>query len=239
MRGIDVTHHDTRPMVYESIDVILKYWESTEPFDFEGRYWSGKNVRVLPKPFQQPHPPIAAACTGSPETIDLAAKHGFIPLFGRGGDMAQDIKQAGNLYVESARAAGRTPSRRDFHVAHIVYVGETDEQARNDARAGLTSYLETGKREPLHFQKRIPQGGTMDDVTYEYMMDTGYYWVGSPDTVYQRIKDYYDESGGFGVLLIGAAIPLATPEKVAGSLRLFMEEVAPRLAGLEPDYVAA
>ena len=50
MRGID--SKDTRAMVYESIDFILKCWNSSEPFDFEGRFWRGYDVHVLPRSFQ-------------------------------------------------------------------------------------------------------------------------------------------------------------------------------------------
>lgn len=235
MRGIDVGHDETREMVHESIEIILKAWTSPEPFDFAGRYWHGKNVSVLPKPFQQPHPPIAAACSGSEDTIELAARHGFIPLFGRGSDSASEVRRMGESYVRHAAAAGITPARRDFHVAHVVYVGETDAQAVEDVRESLSILLEERKVEGPYLQRQVPPGGTLDDLTFDYMSRTGFYWIGSPDTIYQTIKEYYEESGGFGTLLVFAGLPMATPAKVARSLTLLMEEVAPRLANLEPD----
>ena len=237
IRGIDVTRAETRAMVYESIDLIMKCWTSTEPFDFDGRYWHGKEIHVLPRPYQQPHPPIAAACSGSAETLNLAASNGFIPLLGRGNDTAEEVRTMGDHFVQAADAAGRLPTRREFRVTHVVYVADSDREARDDTRVGLTQLL--AERDPVYLMKHLKPGQTVKDLTFDYMADTGFFWVGSPDTVYRQIRDYFEESGGFGVLLLFASIPLATPRKVARSMRRFMQEVAPRLAALDPDRVPA
>src|SRR5205823_1523522 len=98
---------------------------------------------------------IAAGCSGSTETLQLAGSHGFIPLMGRGSDTAQEIRRYGEIYAEAAAEAGQTISRRDFHVARIIYVAETDEQAREDVREGLTGLLADRKKEPIYLSKRL------------------------------------------------------------------------------------
>lgn len=234
MRGIDMS--DTRAMVYESIELMMRCWTSTGPFDYEGRFWQGRGVSVLPKPLQQPHPPVAAACSGSAETIEVAARNGFIPLLGRGTDLAEEIREMGHTYVQAAEAAGRPPRRGDFRVAHFVYVAETARKAREEVLEGLNYILGRRKRDTAVYLKRwIPPGGTLDDITVDYFMDRGVYWVGDPDTVAGQIRDYYEESGGFGVVLLCTGLPVATPRKRARSLRLFAQEVAPRLRALTPE----
>ena len=47
--------------------------------------------------------------------------------------------------------------------------------------------------------------------------------------------EFYDASGGFGTLLFHAGRDYATREQRATSMRLFMREVAPKLAHLDPD----
>lgn len=237
IRGIDVERDETRAMVYEALELILKCWTSEEPFDFDGRYWHGRGIRVLPRPFQQPHPPIAAACSGSPETLELAGRHGFIPLLGRGNDSAEEIRRWGEMYLGAARAAGLPPTRREFRVAHVIYVSDTDRKARDEARDGLTALL--AERDPAYLRKHLKPGQTVADLTFDYMADAGFFWVGDPETVYRQVRDFYLESGGFGVLLLFAAIAIASPRRVHRSLRLFMEHVAPRLAGLDPDGAAS
>ncbi|MBM2810269.1 MAG: alkane 1-monooxygenase [Chloroflexi bacterium] len=235
MRGIDVGPDDTRPMVTEGVEFLMKCWTSDEPFDFQGRYWRGKDIHVLPKSFQQPHPPIAAACTGSFETIELAAGHGFVPLFGRGNDRAENVRQWAETYLECATAAGWTPTRRSFHVTHFVYVADTDDKARADLRPSMTALLEARRGESLLYQMHRPPEDRTQEMSFDGMCDQGAFWVGSPDTVSQRVRDYFVATGGFGVLLFSAGQPFATPRKRARSMRLFMERVAPRLSDLDPD----
>ncbi|HZT07959.1 MAG TPA: LLM class flavin-dependent oxidoreductase [Chloroflexota bacterium] len=235
-RGLPFGKEETRAIVNEALELILRAWTATEPFDFEGRYWQATRVNVLPRPFQQPHPPIATACSGSAETLEFAGRHGFIPLLGRGNDRAEEIREWADVYLQAAEAAGRTPSRRLFHANHFVYVGENDRRAREDVLAGLSYVLERRKRETAIFlEKHIPPGKTIETVTAADMIESGYYWVGGPDTIAQRIADYFAESGGFGVLLMPSGLPVATPRKCARSMIRFTELVAPRVAHLDPD----
>ena len=48
----------------EALELILKCWAREEPFDWNGRFWSGRDITVLPKP--PVGMPIATA-TFSPE----------------------------------------------------------------------------------------------------------------------------------------------------------------------------
>ena len=72
-----------------------------------------------------------------------------------------------------------------------------------------------------------------------YMIDRGAFFCGDPDTVYNQIKELYDEIGGFGVLLLIAGKDWGNREQRHRSMRLFMSDVAPRLAQLNPDNAAA
>ncbi len=79
------------------------------------------------------------------------------------------------------------------------------------------SYTETIRWEiantPHHQVERIPPGGTFDDITFDYLVDTANIFVGSPDTVTRGLRDFYDETGGFGVLMIHAGRDYATRGK--------------------------
>ena len=94
------------------------------------------------------------------------------------------------------------------------------------------------KNTPHHQIERVPPGGKLDDITFDYLVDTGNLFIGSPETVYKRILDFYDQTGGFGTLMFHGGRDYATPEKLARSMKLFMDEVAPRLRHLDPDREA-
>src|SRR3974390_2043739 len=82
-----------------------------------------------------------------------------------------------------------------------------------------------------------------DAGTFDELAETGIYCLGDPDTVATQLRQFYDEAGGFGTLLIVAGKKWAKPEKVARSMRLVREHVAPKLRDLtpvrDPDSVAA
>src|SRR5208282_1603486 len=82
-----------------------------------------------------------------------------------------------------------------------------------------------------------------DEVTFDQLAEAGVYHLGDPDTVAQELANFYEAAGGFGTLLIVTGKHWASRDKVFGSMRLFMKQVAPRLAGLvpvrDPDTVAA
>ncbi|MCI0887884.1 MAG: LLM class flavin-dependent oxidoreductase [Chloroflexi bacterium] len=73
--GLGVDPRDTRAMWEESISMLPQIWQSDE-FSWEGKYWSVPPRRVLPKPFQKPHPRMYLACTQT-ESFRLAAEKGI------------------------------------------------------------------------------------------------------------------------------------------------------------------
>ena len=50
-RGL--SHEDRHPRLREALDLILKCWTSEEPFDWDGKYWRGKNIVATPRPFER------------------------------------------------------------------------------------------------------------------------------------------------------------------------------------------
>jgi alkanesulfonate monooxygenase SsuD/methylene tetrahydromethanopterin reductase-like flavin-dependent oxidoreductase (luciferase family) len=57
----------------EALSVIRALW-TEEPANFSGKYYSLHDAPMMPKPVQQPHPPIIVGGTGE-RTMRVAAKH--------------------------------------------------------------------------------------------------------------------------------------------------------------------
>jgi limonene 1,2-monooxygenase len=232
-RGLDFSK--TREMMHASIELILKLWAAEEPIDYDGPFWHGKQAYVRPRPVQSPHPPVAVAAANSVSTIELAARHDFRVLTGDFIPIAR-LQKFGNALVESQAAFGKTPSRRQMSCTRVVYVAETDKQALDEMRESYTQTIKWEIKNTSHHQiERVPPGGTLDDISFDYLVETGNIFVGSADTVYRRIREFYDAVGGFGLMMIHAGRDYATAERRAHSMRLFMEQVAPRLRPLDPD----
>ena len=73
--GMGIDPRFTRDMWEESLSMIPKIWES-ETFQWEGKFWNVPPRKVLPKPYQKPHPPIWVAAL-QPATYQLAAEKGI------------------------------------------------------------------------------------------------------------------------------------------------------------------
>lgn len=230
-RGIDDSRR--RERIHEAMELILKCWTSDEPFDYQGEFYQGQGIIVLPRPYQRPHMPVGVP-TDSPETIDLAGRNGFWPVCSQ-HDTAEHMQRFWETYAGAARAAGRTPSRNALRACRYVYVAETSKKARDDVRGSVTVTLDYVKdRFARRFRYIVPED-KVKDLTFDDMVDLGIDIVGDPDHVYRTIKQYYDESGGFGTLVFIMGKRYGSRAQRARSMQLFMQEVAPRLAGLDPD----
>ncbi len=73
--GLGIDPRETRNLWAESLSMLPKIWTSDE-YEYEGENWSVPKRRVLPKPFQQPHPRLYLACT-SEDSFRLAAQKGI------------------------------------------------------------------------------------------------------------------------------------------------------------------
>lgn len=228
----DVSERHDR--MYEGIDLVLRCWSEPEPFDYDGRFWQCRNVKINPRPLQQPIP-AALACSRSDSTLQFAAARGMMPLFGF-FEPPSAFREMAEIFLNAGQAAGRQPRRTDIRIPRYVHVSDSVHRARAEVRDSLTPLLERRKHDfPWQFRRLVPEGGTLDDVTFDYMADVGSIFVGDPDSVYQGLKGAYDEMGGFGVLLLMVGKDAGTRQQRMRSMRLFMQQVAPRLAELDPD----
>ena len=121
--GYRVPQIENRERFEETLAILVKAW-TKERFSYEGRHFTIPEVRVIPKPLQQPHPPLYVVCT-SPDTIEATALRGLPmlnSLAARAGRSArpqrrhvrEGLQKAGPQRGgdrKSAVALGRVPPR--------------------------------------------------------------------------------------------------------------------------------
>jgi limonene 1,2-monooxygenase len=225
---------DRYPRMLEALDLIQKCWTEPRPFDWDGAYWQAKDVTVLPRPLQDPLPIAVATLTN--DTIALAGERGYT-LLGTGFEPPSAIRAKAEIYAEAALKAGRKRPLDKLSVACFVYVADSVQQAMDDLRPAVNLEMSYQKKRGLLkfvlHNYDLPK--PVDDMTFDDLVDLGIYMIGDPDTVAAKLQRYCQEAGGFGTLLLVAGKCWATREKRHRALRLFMEEVAPRLASLTPE----
>ncbi len=107
---------ETQVQLEEALHMIPRMWVDDE-FSWSGALLEVPPRRIIPKPVQQPHPPMFLACTRE-DTLNLAGRLGIGALclgFGGPDDMATKRK------VYDAAVAVRSPSDvvGEFPVDHI------------------------------------------------------------------------------------------------------------------------
>jgi alkanesulfonate monooxygenase SsuD/methylene tetrahydromethanopterin reductase-like flavin-dependent oxidoreductase (luciferase family) len=244
--NVDGNAGQHREMTREALDIILKLWESDEPFQYQGKFWTVNYPEPLYgflkfhiKPFQQPHPPIGVASVSvrSP-TLVVAGERGFIPL--SLGLNAAYIASHWEAVEEGAQKSGKRPSRQDWRIVRDVYVADTDAQAQDEALNGMLGRVWGEYLLPLFSAFQLQSVFKHDpnvpdsEVTPAYLME--HLWlVGSPDTVAHKITQLYDAAGGFGTLLMLVYDHMQQQAGWETSTRLLATEVLPKVAHLAPS----
>jgi len=173
---------------------------------------------------------VGIACSRSDSTVELTAEKGFLPLFQWTPTVAQ-IKGMIDTYLRTPHQRCAAPARSRVRIGRVVYVTDSVAAAKRELADAEIAHA-YGRMQHL-----IPPGGSNADLTFEKMIDRGFFLCGDPDTVYDGIKRVYDEIGGFGTLLLIVGKDWATFERRTRSMERFMAEIAPRLAKLDPDKV--
>jgi alkanesulfonate monooxygenase SsuD/methylene tetrahydromethanopterin reductase-like flavin-dependent oxidoreductase (luciferase family) len=230
-------------MTRESLDIMLKIWESQAPFEYRGKYWSVNKTDTMYKllhyfltPYQKPHLPIGvAAASYKSLTLAIAGEQGFIPM-----SLALNTDYVNSQWeavTEGSQKTGRTVSRSSWRLVRDVYIAETDEEAHHKALSGMLARVWRDYLIPLFkeltFLPSMKHAPEIPDeaVTPEYMAD--HLWlVGSPETVASKIRKLYNEVGSFACLLVLVYDHWQDQQGWEQSTRLLAEEVMPRLADL-------
>jgi alkanesulfonate monooxygenase SsuD/methylene tetrahydromethanopterin reductase-like flavin-dependent oxidoreductase (luciferase family) len=227
----------------EVLDVVLALWASDGTFSHHGRFFDIETPPFDPvkargyymKPYQTPHPPIAvAASTPDSGSMRMAGERGFIPM--SSSLLARNyLRDHWKLVEAGASKGGRTAHRNDWRVARDILVGPTPAVARERARAVLgRNYVDHQRPNRLGTiqmtSTKLDPSLPDDAVTVDYLMENVWI-VGDPSEVAEKIHELHEASGGFGTFLA-----ITTDADDAGwdheSLRLLMEDVAPRVASL-------
>lgn len=92
-----------------------------------------------------------------------------------------------------------------------------------------------GTRQPVASASR--NASALIGLNAEQAMARGLLFAGNPDTVYQQIMDFYDKVGGFGHLVMVGRSGFMTHAEAEKSIKLFGQEVLPRLKEVAPIAV--
>ena len=138
--GMGLDPRETRDMWEESLAMVPKIWQS-DTFEWKGRYWSVPPRQVLPKPYQQPHPPIWVAAL-QPSTYQMAADKG-IGILSFGSSAPELLKPHIKEYRERVRNANPVGAvvTNQWANSTLGYCGEDNREARELAAKSTKTFF--------------------------------------------------------------------------------------------------
>ncbi len=223
----NVTPQEARAMFQEALDILTAGLSNGE-VSYEGKYFAFRPVRLHIEPFQRPYPPLWYP-TDNTDSITWLAQQGLNTITHY--PPMTTMRELFDLYKRVWREHNTNPDRLNAHVpepkygiVRHVYVGETDAQALQEAKAAFADFI-------YNFNYlRLVNGDTGGRAAYladfEARLKEGLHVVGSPDTVKTQVQEHLRITGSnyfVGSFFFGTL----TGEQTMRSMRLFAEEVMP------------
>lgn len=213
----NVNHLESRAMFGEAWDVLMQAL-TKETVNFQGKYFQCYDVPMVMKPYQLPHPPLWQA-PGNPEGVANAARNNLNVAFNRPANVVKPLTDLyRKVWTETHGGSGKKMPK--IAVGGHLYVGETDEKAKERALFGYEGWYKSFIQLWRKFVPMVPAGYNPNEGPSRVVI------AGTPATVREGIEKYVS-AAGCNYFLSRFAYGELPHEESAESLGLFSSEVMP------------
>jgi alkanesulfonate monooxygenase SsuD/methylene tetrahydromethanopterin reductase-like flavin-dependent oxidoreductase (luciferase family) len=195
--GFNIPAEESRARFQENLEIILKAW-AEERFSHEGNFYKLRDLSVVPKPVQKPHPPLYMGCI-TRESFEGAARLGArIMLPSTMIASFPSLREGQEIYERVWKEQGRETREVVSVISTPVYVAETKEAALTEAKGFIMNYYQS-VRDAAHVllsqYKQVPKGygiyadilKLLDRLTYDIVLED-HVLFGDPDMVIEKLK---------------------------------------------------
>jgi alkanesulfonate monooxygenase SsuD/methylene tetrahydromethanopterin reductase-like flavin-dependent oxidoreductase (luciferase family) len=193
--AFEVNMEESRPRFEEGIAAVKRLW-TEDLVTFEGRFHRFKDVTLLPRPVQKPHPPILVAAISTPESFIWAGEQGyglmFVPYLSDFEDLAQKIELYRRTYRTATQGREPPPPSMALH----LYMAASADSARREARPYVEQYMAmfqesaaawTGRQSSQYRGYELMQE-RLQALTYDRVLAEGRALIGDPRTVLGQLR---------------------------------------------------
>ena len=238
---------ESRPRYEEAID-ILELAFTREKFSYPGKYYNVKDVSVVPRPVQKPHPKFYTGGT-SDITYQMAGERGwgiFVPPLLPWKVLEGPL----NIYKKACVEHGH---QSDIVYIRPVYIDLDEKQIRKEVEQALLNFLafnaspvESIQDEEKKAELRAKGYGfyasgaleSLTKLTYDEIVDQEIGFIGTPEKVIKQIRAL-QEKGGIGELAIVSNFGGLEHWKSVKTQHMFAKHVMPAFRASQPETKAA
>ncbi len=234
--GFGVDQAESRERMLEALAMIRQAW-TQERFSFQGQFFQVEDISVVPRPVQQPHPPIRVAAN-STETFELMGRLGYPIFVASQVNPFAKMREYIPLYRATRTAAGHPADEgEDVTLLGPLYVGPSQAQIRRELEPSVRRFLESVAAIAASQGPTLGQQSQRVREVFERVRRMTYDKVSevmaifeTPDACVERLKQLEEEfhMGRFVCWFNpGGMVPHA---QVMRSMELFAAEVMPHFA---------
>ncbi len=197
LTGMGIDPRDSREMWEESLSMVPNIWQS-DWYSYEGKYWQVPERQILPKPYQDPHPPIWVAAL-QPSTYEIAASKG-IGVLSFGSSAPSSLEPHVKAYRENVKKANPVGAfvNDQWASSTLGVCLEDDREAREMGAQSLKNFFGPDRpyvqgQKDVYAQLLNNWGGVPDHLKANF---SRYVDVDEDDEIKEDILDY---SGGSAI----------------------------------------
>ena len=207
--GVGVPMEEKLERYREAMEIIRGLW-TTEEFSYDGKFWKVPRMTLVPRPIQQPHPPVwVASRMGTRQVIEYAVENNYQLLSAWASH--DELHNTYDKFVEGRAEKGLADEPFDFTCIRHVFVGENDAEAKRDGTEAVEYYFKsTALFRPIGEHER-------DNMI-----------LGGPETCIDKMRQLRDETN-VNHIICWMNFGGMDNEKVTRSMRLLSEAVMPVL----------
>lgn len=231
----NVPLEESRPRYNEAIEILIKAF-TEEKFSFDGEFYKFKDLSVVPKPVQKPHPKFFTGGT-SDITYQMAGERGwgiFVPPLLPYSVLEGPLE----LYKKACKENGHEP---DVVYIRPVYMDEDESKIRGEVEQELLNFLAfnlsptvvlQGEEKKAELREKgygFYASGALESLTkltYEDIVEQEIAFIGTPEKVIEQIKGI-QAKGGIGEIAVVANFGGMEHWKSIKTQELFARHVMP------------
>jgi alkanesulfonate monooxygenase SsuD/methylene tetrahydromethanopterin reductase-like flavin-dependent oxidoreductase (luciferase family) len=222
---------ESRERFEEAVELVIRIFAEPEPFGWEGRFYRFRNIAVIPKPFQRPHPRILLS-GNSASSAHFAGRMRCDLGISFADPSAAALSVA--AYREGAAEVGWEPEPDNILYRHFIVLAESDKEAVTLTQNGGPGFGGPSGRMNVQMgmlmatvgaaMAGVPRGTPPSPSKLPAM---GEPFVGGPDTVLTRIAEVRNQIGMGRIEFAVMGAP--RHEDVLRAIALMGETIVPTL----------
>lgn len=236
---VGLSQTQTRPLLEEGLDIIMRLLTTEEPVTFKNDRWDLRDARLHLRPYSNPLFDVAIPAVASPTGPKLAGRYGC-GLLSIGATTAAGFDAlALHWDVMEAQAAHYKTrvDRNKWRLVGMVHCAETMDQAYRDVEYGMAHWFDYFQAVAAFPQMAVPGSNVKEMIAF--VNDSGFGAIGTPDMVNKQIDRLWKQSnGGFGAYLM-LAHNWANFDATRKSYDLIARHVFPQWQGQMSTLAAA